>query len=177
MAAGIPDQVWRRLDPDAGRLSRRATVRLWVATGAALLLYLGSHALWSTGLVVPHLVWPSDFWTIETREQGIARVDVLIANHGLSAVTVLDVGRSGSGMELLDVDGALPITLDSSGGASFVLTYRITDCDATPRGSWPVTAVVARPWGALTVDVQPSSEWPHWQEYVAEAVCLPSPPE
>jgi hypothetical protein len=177
MAAVIPDQVWQRLDPDAGRLSRRATVRLWVAIGAALVLYCGGYLVWSTGLVVPHLVWPSNVMEFETRDRGITRVDVLIANYGLSAVTVLEVGRSGPGMELLGVDGALPITLASSEGASFELTYRITDCDATPRGSWPVTAVVARPWGALTVDVEPSHEWPHWQEQLVESACRPLPPE
>jgi hypothetical protein len=54
-----------------------------------------------------------------------------------------------------------------------VLVYRITSCDQAPKGSWPVTARVQRPWGSMTVDVA-EPEHLFWQEHVVSTWCRPA---
>jgi hypothetical protein len=85
---------------------------------------------------------------------------------------VLDAGRSGPGLDLLGVVGPFPVTLQPGDTVGLVLVYRITDCNATPRRRWPVTASVERPWGTMTVDVAPEPEYAiDWQEQVVSSWC------
>ncbi len=178
----VTDQVWSRLDPSAGRLSRRTAVRGSVAVAVALVLLVAGSLVWSAGLVVPRLVWPNDGRDWEENPDWV-RVHVLVLNDGSWPVTVRDIGRSGPGMQLLGVEGwergtpsPFPVTLAAHTGIGATLVYRVTDCAGYPRGSWPVTAVVERPWGVMTVDVVPGHDWPQWQEDIVSTWCRPGGP-
>ncbi|HEY7223815.1 MAG TPA: hypothetical protein VH561_09530 [Micromonosporaceae bacterium] len=179
----VPDEVWRQLDPGAGTLSRRTSLRLWVALAVVLVLLVAGAALWRTGLVVPRLAWPDGphSWTTQS-DEGVVRIDFQIVNDGRFPVTVQSVGRSGPGLELLGVEGGrvenptpdvhpFPTTLAPGTVISAVLVYRITDCTHIPTGSWPVTAQVHRPWGTMTVDVPEQGFIEPWQTQVFSVVC------
>ncbi len=168
----MPDEVWQRLNPNAGRLSRRTTAKMWIAFVLMLLLVGAGTLVWQTGLIAPRLVWPGNGSRWEMSDDGVARVDVEIHNAGRFPAIVIDAGRSGTGLDLLGVEGPLPVTLQPGDTALVVLVYRITDCDATPRSRWPVTAVVQRPWGTMTVDVPREHDYVmEWQEHVVSSWC------
>ena len=178
----ISDEVWSRLDPSAGRLSRRTAVRGFVAVVLALVLVVAGSVVWRSGLVVPRLVWPNSERDWEENPDWV-RVHVLVSNDGWWPVTVREVGRSGPGLELLGVEGwdrgvpsPFPATLPPRSGIGATVVYRITDCQGYPRGSWPLTAVVERPWGVMTVDVRPEHDWPQWQEDIVSTWCRPGGP-
>src|SRR5262245_14941880 len=56
VAAYLDDTTWRRLNPHAGRLTRRTTVKLWLSIAACVVLGVIGLALYRSGLVVPRLV-------------------------------------------------------------------------------------------------------------------------
>jgi hypothetical protein len=181
---GVSDEVWARLDPYAGQLSRRTAVLGQIAIVAAVLLVVAAALIWRAGIVVPRLVWPEGITEWEEDPAG-ARVRITVANSGWAAVTVLDIGRSGPGLELLDVEGPdrapspFPVTLRPGEEVTAVLVYRITDCDATLVGDWPVTAQVDRPWGTVTVEVPVPGGMDGvlpWQEHVVSSWCRPDGP-
>jgi hypothetical protein len=68
------------------------------------------------------------------------------------------------------------MTLPPHTGVGASVVYRITDCQGYPHGSWPLTAVVERPWGVMTVDVVPRHGWPQWQEDIVSTWCRPGGP-
>lgn len=183
MAPGVSDEVWRRLDPRAGALGRRTVLLNWVAIATAALIVIAGTLVWRSGVIVPRLVWPSDSraWALDV--SGLARIDVAVANAGWAPVTVLDVGRSAPGFELLRVDGGsrerpaanpFPVTLQPGEGVGVVLVYQVSDCDSPPRGEWPVTAQVQRPWGVVTVEVRNDrGPMEPWQEQVVDLWCDP----
>lgn len=177
----LPDSVWRQLDPDAGKLTPRSVLHLWIAIVVSTALLVAGVALWHAGLVVPRLTWTLQEW--QETEWG-ARVRVDLYNQGSWPVTVRGLGRSGPGMELVEVRGELhtdepnpfPARLEPGRSVSATLVYRITDCHAYPRGEWPVTAVVDRPWGPMTVDVDAGDHALPWAESVASTWCSPYGP-
>lgn len=183
----ITDEVWQRLDPNAGKLPRRTAVRLGVAAVAALVLLAAGVAVWRTGLIVPRLAWPDGLHEWSTDPDGTLRIDFLVSNEGEFPVTVENVGRSAPGLQLLGVvagtvgfpssEPVFPTRLAPHTGVGAVLIYRITSCLEAPTGSWPVTARVERPWGTMTVEVQDiSNNISPWQEDVVGTWCRPGPP-
>ena len=181
MVPGVSDEVWAQLDPHAGRLSWRTVVLNWVTIVGAVLLVIAGALVWRTGIVVPRLAWPGLHQWQE--DPAWVRVWITVVNRGRVPATIVDVGRSGPGLELLDVEGPdrapspFPVTLGAGEGVTAVLVYRITDCDATPVGDWPLTAVVDRPWGTMTVEVPiESSTVLPWQEHVVSSWCRPGGP-
>jgi hypothetical protein len=183
MTRPVPDEVWQRLNPRAGVLSRRSVMRNWIAFAVAVVLLTAGTLVWRSGVIAPRLVWPNgmDHWALD--RSGLAQVPVVVSNAGWSPVTVLDLGRSAPGLELLRVVGGdvdfpaaspLPVTLPPNTGIGVVLIYRVSDCETPPRGDWPVTARVQRPWGVMNVEV--SSEAPAgspWQQDLVELWCDP----
>jgi hypothetical protein len=179
----IPDEVWHRLDPGAGRLSRRTAIRLWAAIAAALALLVAATVVWWTGLVAPRLVWSEGPSQWSTTVDGVVHVEFDMINVGRFPVTVLGVGRSGPGLQFLGIAtgpdetdapqavGPFPVTLQADNGIAVWLVYRITSCAAMPAGSWPVTAVVQRPWGTMTVDVPEGRLYGPWQTQIAHPWC------
>jgi hypothetical protein len=143
-----------------------------IAFVLSVLLFGAGVLVWRAGLIAPRLVWPANVMHWEMSDDGVARVDVEIHNAGSFPATVLDVGRSAPGLDLLGVEGPLPVTLQPGDTALVVLVYRISQCDATPRSHWPVTAVARGPWGTMTVDVAPgASHLSDWQEQVVSSWC------
>jgi hypothetical protein len=55
----VSDEVWRQLDPEAGRLPRRTVLRLRWTISATLALTLLVGLAWQSGLVLPRLRWPN----------------------------------------------------------------------------------------------------------------------
>ena len=172
----VSDEVWRQLDPGAGRLPRRTVLRLrWtISTTLALALLVGLG--WRSGVVLPRLGWPNDGegWSIEGNR---VEYSMHIANRGWTSVEVLDVGRSGPGFVLDSVRAQLPTTLRPGESMEAVLIYRVTDCAAVPAGEWPVPVTVKRPWGTATGYVLPPPETspkaPQWQRALADVSCAP----
>lgn len=179
---GVSDEVWARLDPQAGRLKWHNVLRNWVTIAVAVLLVIAGALVWRTGIVVPRLVWPDGLQQWEENPDWV-RIWIAVGNVGRFDVTVLDVGQSGPGFELLGVEGVgrapspFPVTLAPGEDVDAVLVYRITDCHEAPVGKWPLTARVDRPWGAMTVEVPAESEpIPTWQEHVISTWCRPGGP-
>jgi len=177
----LTDEVWRQLDPYAGRLSRRTVRRIrWAAAAIVLLAAIGELA-WYAGVLVPRVSW-SDAPGYEFGWSP-AHHSVVVHNDGLLPIRVLGVGRSGPGLRLDRVDGTLPSTVDPGSQLSVMLTYAVTDCAAVPTQPWPVPVVVERPWGVQTVyvtlpderamDAEGMSRGPRleWQRWLADAAC------
>ena len=194
MARAVSDEVWQQLDPKAGRLSRRTTMRLRWAVLAAIVLAVVTGLVWQSGAVTPHLArdehaggsWSSDFitWRIEFL--------LTVHNYGWFSATVVGAGQPGPGLELLEVRGAFPTTLNPGENMEIALVYRVADCDAVPRDAWPVPIFVERPWGRYTAYVPPPYlTWgapdgmrtyvgrdPYareWQDVLADVACHPRP--
>jgi hypothetical protein len=158
-------------DPNAGRLSRRTARRLWIAFGLSLLLIGAGVGISRVGLVTPRLEWPNESRGWEQSPDGVSRVQVSLVNRGLLPVTLVSVGRSGAGLDLLNVEGPLPVKLARDEGVSLTLTYRITDCAAASGEAWPVPAEVEWLWGHRTVDVAPALDFDNWLQSVVATYC------
>ncbi|GAA1833725.1 hypothetical protein GCM10009682_60180 [Luedemannella flava] len=157
MSALLSDEVWARLDPHEGRLTRRTALRLWLTIGAAMLVASAGFAAWWAGLVTPRVAWPgSSAYGMDVETRGTFRYHLLVANEGLTDVTVTGVGRSGPGLRLTGTSGA-GVTLGPGAQSIIVLEYEVTDCAAVPTGAWPVPVQVTWLWGDRTVDVQPDT--------------------
>jgi hypothetical protein len=187
----VSDEVWRQLDPDAGRLARRTVLRLrWSLAGAVALAVLGG-LVWQSGLTVPRLSWTPNSgygWSTSTLDRTI-EFETLISNRGWTTVDVLGLGRSGPGFELRAVRAQLPTTLRPGEDMRAVLVYQVTDCAAVPADEWPVPVTVRRTWGTATGHVRPPTQPPpltptgqhlyhggdpfavEWQRAVADMVC------
>src|SRR6185369_12162609 len=97
----VSNDVWRQLDPGAGRLSRRAAVRAWLAIAVALGLILGVNALWLSGALVAQVRWGVFDINQTTPPSDTFSLDLEITNDGLTALTVLGVGQSVPGLDLI----------------------------------------------------------------------------
>lgn len=168
----VSDEVWRQLDPSAGRLSGRTTRRLWTAFLAALLLYVVGVAAWYSGLLVPQLRWDANgtSWQV-SEDQNVSRMTINVSNNGLFPATVISAGRAAPGLDLIGVEGALPATLRPGEAVTVTLVYLIRDCSATPPADWDQTAVVARPWGQLTVPIKADMPWVVWHGRLRAFAC------
>jgi hypothetical protein len=80
------------------RVRGEAQIRRELTIGVGVLV-------WQSGLIAPRLVWPNSGMQWELSNDGVARVVVEIHNAGRFPATVVDAGRSGPGMDLLDVGG------------------------------------------------------------------------
>jgi hypothetical protein len=152
----LTDDVWRQLDPNAGRLPRRQTVLIWISIAVAGVLVAAGFVVWRGGYVVAR---------VDTRDEasgygwgtGTNRsftIDLPIANDGRTAITVTSVGRAGPGLALTAPVG-LPFTLAPGHGVVVYLKYTVTDCAAVKSGAWAVPVTVRMWWGSQTVYVQP----------------------
>lgn len=147
------------MDSPAGRLSRHGRWRLWIGIAAVGALLCAGGWFWQAGLIYPELrlASPTDITGVEIVD-GEVRIQAMVTNDAQSSATVLDIGLSGPGIELIGVQGGapgqpspFPVTLGSGEAVDFALAYRITDCAAIDVfDPWPVTASVQRPWGKVT---------------------------
>jgi hypothetical protein len=185
----VSDEVWRQLDPDAGRLPRRTVVRLRWSIASMLAIAVVAGLGWWSGLVVPRLAWSSTGYSWSSIEDGIVQYEMPVTNRGWTSAEVVAIGRSGPGFELQTARAELPATLAPGQRIDVTLVYRVTDCAAVPGGAWPVPFTVRRAWGTVTAYVQPptgtSPDAPagmreyrgrdpyavEWQRLVADLVC------
>jgi hypothetical protein len=175
MGTGVSDEVWRRLHPDAGRLSRREAVRAWMVIVVAFAVVVAGVAVGKSGLVTPQLGW--GLWGVTSAEPPTDTVtlDVQITNRGLAPVTITRVGRSGPGLALIATQGQLPVRLAATKSVRVSLVFRITDCDQRPTGSWPVTVEVDQAWRSRSAVPHPfgDDDFP-WQRAVTDRWCHPA---
>jgi hypothetical protein len=158
----VRDEVWARLDPHAGRLSRRSTVRLWLGGSVLAVLAAVGVLVAHSGVIVAQLYWVPEAGSASGGGPDLPPyLEFTVANLGRVPVTVVGAGRSGPGLELIDAAGPFPVTLAPGDTMLVRLTYRITDCDGVPRGWWPVPLRVDRWWGEQTTEVTAGYDWPH----------------
>jgi hypothetical protein len=170
----VSDEVWHRLDPHAGRLSRASLRRLWRATGVALTVAALAVLGWQSGAAVPRLEISRDAGLeYGVGPGGSLYVVYTVKNVGLTTVTVTGAGRGGVGLELTDVVGPFPTTLEPGEQMTFRLVYRLTACVTGPGTAWRVPVRVTWWWAERTVELEPP--WPGngWQRDLADVVCDP----
>jgi hypothetical protein len=189
----LSNEVWRQLDPEAGRLPRRTVLRLRWTVAAVLVLAVLAGLGWRSGLIKPRVAWPNAGGSWEVAGNRI-EYEIHVTNRGWIPIEVVGLGRSGPGFELVDVRATLPTTLAPGESMDAVLLYRVNDCAAVPADAWPVPVQVRRSWGTVTayVDVptQVSPAAPagmrqftgrdpyavEWQRRAADLACDPNLP-
>jgi hypothetical protein len=175
MGPAVSDEVWRQLHPGAGRLSRRQAARAWIVIVMAFAVVTAGIAVGKSGLVTPQLEWA--LWGVKSTAPPTDTItmDVEITNRGLAPVTIIRVGRSGPGLALIATQGQLPVRLAATKSARISLVFRITDCEQSPTGSWPVTVEVHQAWRNQTAAPRPfgDDDFP-WQRAVTDRWCHPT---
>lgn len=151
MAAGwVSDEVWARLDPRAGRLTRRG--RLALALGALGVAAL-AVAVWlaaSSGLIRPRLsVAPGWSGTFSHADHSFSET-VRIDNTGWTDAHLRSVTTSVQGLRVSAVRG-LPRTLAAGSSATVTVHYAVSDCSLRWTGPSTFEVHVAQWWGSATV--------------------------
>jgi hypothetical protein len=160
----VSNEVWRQLDPAAGRLSRPVVWRLRVGLIIMCTVTAVASLMWYSGVLVPQLRWSEEGGFMWASGPDLVSQAVHVRNDGWVPVSVIGAGRSGPGLRLVAVqDGPpdalmvrqnpLPHELRPGESLTFVVVYRITDCSAITTQPWPVPVRLRRPWGAQTVYV------------------------
>jgi hypothetical protein len=191
----VSDEVWNRLDPRAGALSRPLRRRLSAAiTTAAVVLGAGLVVDYS-GVVRPHL---------DRSGVGMSGVAMLnpkviaqefgVRNNGWTTVRVVGIGQSGPGLRLLaptdpDLRGSgisgkqPPFDLHPGQTVEIAVAYLVTDCAAVTADPFPVAVRVDRPWGTQTIHIPLSQSYDgpngvasnptmtEWQKDMADRSC------
>jgi len=191
--AMVSNEVWRQLDPEAGRLPRRTVMRLRWTVASILVLAVLAGVGWRSGLIVPRVGWPNEGRSWQVSGNRI-EYEIHVANRGWTPIDVVGLGRSGPGFELVEVHATLPTTLAPGEAMDAVLLYRVNDCAAVPADAWPVPVQVKRTWGTVTVyleippDISPlapagirqyTGRDPYaveWQRIVTDLACDPNLP-
>jgi hypothetical protein len=190
----VSDEVWRQLDPDAGRLARQTVLRLRWSMAGVLVLALLVGLAWRSGVVVPRLTWANTGYSWGGIGAGVVEYELPVTNRSWTSAEVVAIGRSGPGLELQTARAELPAMLAPGQGMDVMLVYRVTDCAAVPADAWPVPFTVRRTWGTVTAYVQPptgiSPDAPsgvreyqgrdpyavEWQRLMADLACRPRRP-
>lgn len=156
----LTDDVWARLDPHAGRLSRRSVLRLWAAGAAAILVLIAGVGVYLTGFVTPRVHADGSSFSMErpvdvsTTTPVVITLHFTLDNRGSSTVAIKSLGGplAGDVRQLSFVSTwNLPRTLPPATGQEVTVTYRLTSCNAFPTaaelpiGRVPLT--VDRWWG------------------------------
>lgn len=186
----LSDETWQRLDPSAGRPTRRDL--RWVLLGAAV--FATAMVVVLSGLVMPRLVPAGGAGYGYGGESGAWVMDYQfdIRNDGWFPVEIVDVGRNGPGLDLVGTLG-VGNRIGAGRSANVGVSYDVTDCAAVPAEAWPVPVRVARPWGSHTVWMELEPQFPEdfdlplsdastdelssweatveWQRNLADAIC------
>ena len=177
MSTRLTDDVWRQLDPNTGRLSRRSARLVGVAFLVGLALLAASVIARRAGFFDAQLAWPASTNWETTAVDHVIVHSVTVENTGWIPVTVTGAGRDGPGLRLRRVDGVFPTTVPAGGEFTFTLTYEVIDCAAVRADTWPVPVRVDRWWGTESVLVDlpdaPTDDGvvKPWQRALAEQAC------
>jgi hypothetical protein len=172
MGQWVADDIWRKLDPGAGRLSRATARRLLLGSliGVLVLALLG--AVWRSGLVVAQIEFPryggGYGWEVGPG-QPVAQT-LAARNSGLTAVTLLGAGRDMPGMRLTAVEPTFPVLIPPGGEVQLTVRYQVTDCAAVPTDEWPVPVQVQMWWGEQTAYLHVPSQYVPQPEGIAAPV-------
>lgn len=158
MTTWLSDEVWRQLDRNKGRLSRRGTMRAWLAILAAGAVFAAGLAVWRSGVIAPRLEWPRNAGIGFEAGQRHIRYQLTIVNQGWTTETITGYGRSGPGLHLLAVHAPPDVRLALGDTVDIAIEYEVTDCAAVPADPWPVPVRVHRVWGEVTAWVQPPTQ-------------------
>lgn len=143
MVVPLADDVWARLDRNAGRMSRRGfRWFIGIPLVAGLLTLLGVFG-WRSGVLWPNLGRDlgGSSWGTNIAEHSFV-LTFPVRNDGLVDVDVESFGRSGPGLRLAGtIITRNPIP--AGGSADLQLSYVVTDCDGVPAGHWPVPVRVS----------------------------------
>lgn len=172
----VSNEVWRQLDPAAGRLSRSTVWRLRVGIVVVGVLLTVALLVWYSGVLIPQVRWSEEGGFMWATGPDFVSQAVHVHNDGWVPLTIVGAGRSTPGLQLIAVsDGPpdvtqvrtnpLPYVLRPGQSLTFVVVYRITDCSVITKDPWPVPVRVRRPWGAQTVYI-PVPPQPGTRRYV-----------
>ncbi len=175
----VSDGVWLKLDRNAGRLSRPATVRLWLAILLVLALFAGAGEIVHAGFFAPRLAEQEGYggFRAEVPAARVFHFRFAVRSDNTLPVKITGFGRSGPGLVLTRiavVNGALPVTLRRGEIVEFDLWYQVTDCATVPSVRWPVPVRVSRFFGTQTVLV--TVQWIggdglEWQRSLSQSAC------
>jgi hypothetical protein len=159
----LSDETWQALDPLAGRLSRRDRRRAVVAGVAVVALLVAAYAVASSGLLVAHLAHGHASGYGDGRDIGVIHYDFEVVNEGRFPIEIVDVGRSGPGLEQVPFPSEIRGHPTEAVGAARLgpgqkvflgVAYQVTDCHAVPDEPWPVPVRIDRWWGTQTVWIE-----------------------
>jgi hypothetical protein len=173
----VTNDVWRQLDPNSGRLTRRSAWLVAAAFLVGLALLAGIGVAERAGLLEAQLAWSTSASWQTTAVDHVIVHSVNVENTGWIPVTVTGAGRDGPGLRLQRVDGAFPTTVPAGGTFTFTLTYEVIDCAAVRADTWPVPVRVQRWWGTQSVFIDlPDAPADNgmvmpWQRALADQAC------
>src|SRR5882757_11301641 len=98
----VRDEVWRRLDPHAGRLSRRQSRRVLACFATLLILAFGGVWAWTAGVFGPRF-GPAQLTGWDTAP-GEFHISVMLENAGERPIALAGAGRDGPGLVLVGVE-------------------------------------------------------------------------
>ena len=151
MGRWVADDVWRQLNPSAGRLSRATARRLLLGSLAAAIVLAMLGGVWRSGLVVAQVeydLFAGYGWEVGPG-QPVAQT-VVAHNSGVAAVTLVGAGRDMPGMRLTSVAPTFPVVIPAGSSLELTVRYQVTDCAAVPTDEWPVPVQVRMWWGEQT---------------------------
>jgi hypothetical protein len=155
----LTDEVWRQLDPDAGRLSPVERRRVTIAIGVVCTLAIAALLVRLSGVIVPNIaIGTTAFSGVDTGPRTFFQT-LNVHNGGWRAEEVVAVARPPRGMRITAVDG-LPISIPADSEAHVTVHYVVDDCSAVTPGPVAVTLRLHRPWGTASATVTPGP-WMH----------------
>jgi len=155
----LTDEVWRQLDPDAGRLPPGERRRVTIAIGVVCTLGIAALLVRLSGVIVPNIAIGTTAASGVEGGQHTFFQTMSVHNGGWRTERVVGVGQPASAIRVTAVDG-LPLSIPAGSEAQLTVHYLVEDCAAVRPGSMSVTLRLHRPWGTASATVTPGT-WMH----------------
>ena len=166
----LTDEVWRQLDPDAGRLSRGDRRKVAVAIGLVGCLGVAAVLVRLSGLIVPNIAIGMTASSGVDSQQHTFFQTINVHNGGWRTETVVGVAGPPRGVRITAVDG-LPVSISADSESHVTVHYVVDDCALAVPGPDPVTLRLRRPWGTASATVTPGP-WLHPVTNDAQATAM-----
>jgi len=161
----LTDEVWRQLDPDAGRLPPGERRRVAIAIGLVCILGIAALLVRLSGLVVPNIAVGTTVSSGADSTQHTFFQTLNVHNGGWRPEKVVGVANPQQRVRVTAVDG-LPVSIPVDSEAHVTVHYVVDDCSSVTPGWLPVTLRLHRPWGTASATVTP----PPWMHPVTDDV-------